>query len=79
MIDRNLSFEKTTTISLLISDLNLMPGEYYVTIAITDTHGPIEILEHCYNFSIVENDVFKTGRIPKGTNIIYSNAKWELK
>ncbi len=79
MIDKNLSFEKTTTISLLINDLNLMPGEYYVTIAIADTHGPIEILENCYNFSIVENDVFKTGRIPKGTNIIYSNAKWELK
>ncbi|VXC31254.1 conserved hypothetical protein [Flavobacterium sp. 9AF] len=78
MINENLMFEKDSQVSLYINDLKLMPGDYYITIAIADTHGPLQILENCFTFSIIEDDVFKTGRIPKGNNIIYSNAEWEL-
>lgn len=30
------------------------------------------------SFTIIENDVFGTGKIPKGNYLIYSNATWDL-
>lgn len=60
------------------SDLKLMPGDYLVTIALAENNTTIDIKEECIGFTIVPNDVYGTGRIPKGNLFIYSDAKWEL-
>lgn len=62
-----------------ISGLNLMEGEYSVTIALAAEGETIDIKEDCISFSIVANDIYQTGKIPKGNFLIFSNAQWELK
>lgn len=78
MLNQTISFNQNLNISLTIDDLLLMPGEYSITIGIADSFGTIEVVEDCKKFTIVENDIYQTGRIPKGNNIVYSKAKWEL-
>lgn len=78
MLNQTISFNQNLNISLTIDDLLLMPGEYSLTIGIADSFGTIEVVEDCKKFTIVENDIYQTGRIPKGNNIVYSKAKWEL-
>lgn len=78
MTDDVIKFDDKLCVKLVIDDVKLMPGDYFVTIAIADSNGNIEVLENCHHFTIFENDVYNTGRIPKGNNIIYSNAKWEF-
>ncbi len=68
----NFVFKVTT------SDMKLMPGDYLVTIALAENNTTIAIKEECLGFSIVPNDIYGTGRIPKGNLFIYSEAKWEL-
>lgn len=60
------------------SDLKLMPGDYVVTIALAENNTTIDIKEECLGFTVVPNDVYGTGRIPKGNLYVYSDAKWEL-
>ena len=62
-----------------MADLNLMPGEYIVTIAIAENNNTISIKKECIGFNVIPNDIYGTGRIPKGNYLIYSKAKWELK
>ncbi len=78
MLNQTISFDQNMLISLTIDDLLLMPGEYTLTIGIADSFGTIEVVEDCKKFTIVEDDIYQTGRIPKGNNILYSKAKWEL-
>lgn len=78
MLNQTISFNQNLNISLTIDDLLLMHGEYSITIGIADSFGTIEVVEDCKKFTIVENDIYQTGRIPKGNNIVYSKAKWEL-
>ncbi|MCL6294662.1 ABC transporter ATP-binding protein [Jejuia spongiicola] len=66
------------TFIVSINSLKLMPNNYFLTIALAASDNTIEILEQCISFAVVENDVYKTGRIPKGKLITYSNATWEL-
>lgn len=58
--------------------LNLMPGNYFISISIVENNRTISIKEKCMSFTIIENDVFGTGKIPKGNYLIYSNATWDL-
>lgn len=60
------------------SDLKLMPGDYVVTIALAENNTTIDIKEECLGFTVIPNDVYGTGRIPKGNLYVYSDAKWEL-
>jgi len=62
----------------IVPDLKLMPGDYNVTIALAENNSTVSIKEECLGFSIVPNDVYGTGRIPKGNLFMYSEAKWEL-
>ena len=66
------------TLKVTINDLKLMPNSYFVTIALADGENTIEIIEQCMSFNIVANDIYKTGRIPKGRLVNYSNGLWEL-
>jgi lipopolysaccharide transport system ATP-binding protein len=62
-----------------ISDLKLMPRDYFVTIALAENSQTIDVKEECLMFSIIPTDIYGTGRIPKGNLFLYSKAKWELK
>ncbi len=66
-------------IQVRADNLNLMPGNYFITIAMAENNQTISIKEECLSFNIVENDVFGTGKIPSGEYLIYSNATWELR
>jgi lipopolysaccharide transport system ATP-binding protein len=78
MTDEIFSANNNFTLTVSINSLKLMPNNYSLTIALAASDNTIEILEQCISFTIVENDVYKTGRIPKGRLITYSNATWEL-
>jgi lipopolysaccharide transport system ATP-binding protein len=62
----------------IANDLKLMPGDYIITIALAENSSTIAIKEECLGFSVTPNDIYGTGRIPKGNLFIYSDAKWEL-
>ncbi|MCG1036599.1 ABC transporter ATP-binding protein [Polaribacter sargassicola] len=76
--DMMFSSSKNFIFKSTIEDLNLMPGEYLVTIAIAENNNTISIHKECIGFNVVPNDIYGTGRIPKGNYLIYSKAKWEL-
>lgn len=78
MLNDTINFDNSLVVTLTIDDVLLMPGEYSITIGIADSFGTIEVIEDCKRFTIVENDVFNTGKIPNGNNIVFSKAKWEL-
>lgn len=60
------------------ADLRLMPGDYLITIGLAEENKTLSVLEDCMKFSVVENDIFNTGRIPKGNFINYANVVWEI-
>nr|WP_294936590.1 ABC transporter ATP-binding protein [uncultured Flavobacterium sp.] len=78
MSDITYTSESDFIFKATIPDMNLMPGDYMITIALAENNNTIAIKEECLGFSIVPNDIYNTGRIPKGNFFIYSNAKWDL-
>lgn len=78
MTDELFSANGDFTITADINEINLMPNTYFVTVAMAENESTIEILEQCISFTIVANDIYKTGRIPKGKYVIYSKAEWGL-
>ena len=78
MTDDNFSAEGDFSFIVSIKDLHLMPNNYFLTIALAENNNTIEIIEQCISFSIIANDIYKTGRIPGGRLVTYSNGLWEL-
>lgn len=81
------SYEMTTqvfssdsdfSIGVVLDDLNLMPGFYTITVALLEKNYDIEIIEECLTFNVVANNVYDTGRIPKGRFLTFSRSKWIL-
>jgi len=60
-----------TKINIRIKELNLMPKDYYLTFALAVNGNTIETKNEVIKFSVFENDVFNTGKIPKGNFINY--------
>ena len=78
----NLSFntsKKDFTFRLLIDDLKLMPGDYLMTVALAVNNTTIDIKEEIIGFTIIPDDIYGTGKIPKGNFLTYSKSIWELK
>lgn len=59
-------------------DLKLMPGDYMITVGLAENNQTIAVLDECLRFTIIEDDIFNTGHIPKGNFINYTNATWEI-
>ncbi|WP_130734316.1 ABC transporter ATP-binding protein [Flavobacterium sp. J27] len=78
IMEESFSATKDFIFKVTVPDLKLMPGDYTVTIALAENNTTISIKEDCLGFSIIPNDIYGTGRIPKGNLFIYSNALWEL-
>jgi len=66
------------SITVDINEVNLMPNCYFITVALLENNFDIEIIEQCISFNIIANDVYGTGRIPKGRFITFSRALWEF-
>lgn len=78
IMDTTFSASTNFIFKAVVSDLKLMPGDYNVTIALAENNTTVSIKEDCLGFSIIPNDIYGTGRIPKGNLFIYSDARWEL-
>jgi lipopolysaccharide transport system ATP-binding protein len=67
-----------TKINIRIKELNLMPKDYYLTFALAVNGNTIETKNEVIKFSVFENDVFNTGKIPKGNFINYYMSEWSI-
>jgi lipopolysaccharide transport system ATP-binding protein len=65
-------------LSVAIRDLKLMPGDYLITVGLAENNETISVLDECLRFTVVEDDIFQTGFIPKGNFVNYADAKWEI-
>lgn len=79
MVQDTFSSEGDFVFSAFLDKMNLMEGEYLITVALANHAETIEIIEDCLSFTVVANDVFQTGKIPKGNFLLFSQAKWDLK
>ena len=50
------------TVSITIHEPNLSPGAYHLTVACTDGNTTIDILQSCKMLTVLDADVFGTGR-----------------
>ncbi|MFD1614952.1 ABC transporter ATP-binding protein [Gelatiniphilus marinus] len=73
-------FSKDTdfSISVKLKDVNLMPNSYFVTLALLENNYDIEVIQQCTSFSVIANDIYKTGKIPKGKFLTFSRAEWSF-
>ena len=55
-----------------------MPKDYYLTFALAVNGNTIETKNEVIKFSVFENDVFNTGKIPKGNFINYYISEWSI-
>ena len=65
-------------LNIRIKELNLMPKDYYLTFALAVNGNTIETKNEVIKFSVFENDVFNTGKIPKGNFINYYISEWSI-
>jgi len=65
-------------LNIRIKELNLMPKDYYLTFALAVNGNTIETKNEVIKFSVFENDVFNTGKIPKGNFINYYMSEWSI-
>jgi len=79
MTNRVFSVANDFEMQVLIPDFRLMPNNYFLTLQLGENNDTLEILEECMSFSVLENDIYGTGRVPLGVNIItYLDGEWEL-
>jgi lipopolysaccharide transport system ATP-binding protein len=61
----------------MISNLNLRPGRYYVSIAVYNPLGKWDRISRACRFDVVKSDVFGTARIPS-EGIIFLKSEWQV-
>jgi lipopolysaccharide transport system ATP-binding protein len=78
MTNKVFSKDSDFSMGVVLDDLNLMPDFYSITVALLERNYDIQIIEQCLSFNVVANDVYGTGRIPKGRFVAFSNSNWEI-
>ncbi len=76
---RSFSSFKNFEINVLLKSLNLMPGDYFLTIALALEGKMVDLKEEVICFTVHPKNVNKTSKIPKGNFINYFSSEWELK
>jgi len=66
------------SIKVKLDDVNLMPGSYDITVALLESNYDIEIIKQCISFNVVADDVYKTGRVPKGALVTFYKGEWQF-
>ena len=79
MSNNKFASDKDFHFNVTIKDLKLMPGKYNITIGLANRQNTIDVKSNCLSFSIIEGDIYQTGKIPSGNYVVFSNnSKWEL-
>jgi lipopolysaccharide transport system ATP-binding protein len=74
----NLYKGEKNIIDCRISRLNIAPGNYYLNCLIRKRDGQIvDRIDRAVVFNMLPADVFGTGRVPRGKNLIYLDAEWK--
>lgn len=67
------------TLELRINNLNLMPGQYPISIWISDGSTLIDVVDHCATLDIEASDFYQTGRgIERMYGVMFFHCSWEL-
>jgi hypothetical protein len=66
-------------IDLEISELNLTPGRYYISLFV-DTYGGIEhdALQHCANLDVEPSNRYGLNRGIHGNPVMFLASRWEI-
>ena len=66
-------------LELRINNLNLMPGQYPISIWISDGSTLIDVIDHCATLDIDASDFYQTGRgIERVYGVTFFPCSWEL-
>ncbi|MGB0909145.1 MAG: ABC transporter ATP-binding protein [Nitrospirales bacterium] len=67
------------TLELQIKNLNLMPGQYPISIWISDGSTLIDVIDHCATLDMEASDFYQTGRgIERLYGVTFFPCSWEL-
>jgi lipopolysaccharide transport system ATP-binding protein len=62
-----------------INSVALLPGEYFVSLFLTNEKDPGDAVDNAFSFTIVDNLVSKSGALPhKGESLIYIPSQWSI-
>lgn len=78
MMNSKYSSSNDFELEAIFPDLNLMPGNYSITIGLANRDETIQIKQKCLGFTVVPYDIYNTGKIPGGDFLIYSKAQWNM-
>ena len=67
------------TIDLQINTLNLMPGQYPISVWISDGATLFDVVDHCATLDLESSDFYKTGRgIERNYGLMFFSCSWKL-
>ena len=74
----DLQARESVQVDCVIPRMNISPGTYRLSIRIVKRDRVVaDLVEQAVSFDVVPADVFGTGRIPAGRNLIFMDASWE--
>ena len=78
----DLHAERPLTIDCEIPDMNLMPGNYRLTLSLFRQGGRkkenLDTISHAVSFDVIPTDIFHTGRIPQGPAALFLQPNWRV-
>ena len=69
---------KHEVVDCVVPRMNLSPGIYRLNLIMKKRDRmPLDLVEQAASFEVVPADVYGTGRIPAGSNLVFMEADWE--
>jgi lipopolysaccharide transport system ATP-binding protein len=67
------------TVRCVVSSLPLVPGTYWLKVAVNDHHDPIDVVDGQFSFRVCESDYFGTGTaLSKDQGVFLLKSNWEV-
>ena len=66
------------SVAVEVSQLNLLPGRYYLTVHVQDQDGVVDRVEHACALDVSESDVYGSGKIPPADRgfLTFCHGRW---
>lgn len=73
----SLSKNENASVNCRLRNLNLASGRYVVNVQLYNERVMVDSLRRVLIFDVVPDDIYGTGRVPYGQNLVYLNADWD--
>ncbi|MBK8023629.1 MAG: ABC transporter ATP-binding protein [Chloroflexi bacterium] len=71
--------ERGGCVRLNVEGLNLLPGSYFLSVAMNDGGQVIDLVEQCAQIEIVPRSIYNTGKLPDTRrSLIFTPCTWDM-